>query len=63
MSDREKIDTALEMIRQAGFMKDRIDPDGAYREMKYMDFGEVAEDISIMLNLIISVRETLEGKE
>ena len=60
MSDREKIDTALEMIQQAGYRKDKIDPDDAYREMKRMELEEVAEEMSIMLNLINDIRETLE---
>ena len=63
MSNGEKVDRAIELIRKAGYKNEITNPEEIYQVFREMELFEIAEEISGFLNLIYGLRDILEGEQ
>lgn len=62
MTDKEKVQAAIERIEKEGIFDKRVSAGEIYEEMKKFKLGEIAKEITYFVNLIYDIRDILEGR-
>ena len=63
MSDKEKVQKALEIIYGIDLQNEIVSPKDIYKNFKHLSLADIAKMISILNNCIYEVREVLEDVE
>lgn len=63
ISDREKVDKALELFHKVFFTRKRFTANEVYESFRDQELITIAETLTDLLNLVNDLRDILEGEE
>lgn len=61
MSNGEKVDRAIELIRKASFTQEQFNVDEIYESFRDQELITLAETITDLINLVNDLRDILEN--
>ena len=62
MTDSERIEAAVELIRKKKLLDELFTADEVYQKMRNCSLGEIADEFAQFFNLIYELRDVLEGE-